>query len=109
MRFGTSYYPELIDEAEWIRDLDLMRSCGLDHLRLLDFAWTAIEPSEGVYAWEWLDRFFRSSRFWRRCCWAGCGSSVKRLRVRCVQTISGNLASPSRCSPKITRASIHQP
>ncbi len=57
MRFGTSYYPELVDESEWGRDLDLMRASGLDHLRILDFAWTAIEPREGVYAWDWLDRF----------------------------------------------------
>ncbi len=57
MRFGTSYYPELIDETEWGRDLDLMRASGLDHLRILDFAWSAIEPREGVYDWGWLDRF----------------------------------------------------
>ena len=57
MRFGTSYYPELVAEAEWPRDLTLMREHGIDHLRILDFAWTAIEPREGVYDWGWLDRF----------------------------------------------------
>lgn len=57
MRFGTSYYPELVDPAAWERDLDLMRGSGLDHLRLLDFAWSAIEPREGSHDWGWLDRF----------------------------------------------------
>ena len=57
MRWGTSYYPELIAEAEWASDLAAMQAAGIDTLRLLDFAWTAIEPSEGVYAWEWLDHF----------------------------------------------------
>ncbi len=57
MRWGTSYYPELVSESEWARDLDLMCAAGIDCLRILDFAWTAIEPREGVFTWEWLDRF----------------------------------------------------
>ena len=57
MRWGTSYYPELVDEAEWARDLDHMCAAGIDCLRILDFAWTAIEPREGCFTWEWLDRF----------------------------------------------------
>lgn len=57
MRTGVSYYPELIDESEWDRDLTLMRQCGMTIIRMLDFAWTAIEPREGCYSLEWLDRF----------------------------------------------------
>lgn len=55
--FGTSYYPELVPEAEWGRDLEVMRGAGLGCIRMLDFAWTCIEPQEGVYEWGWLDRF----------------------------------------------------
>lgn len=57
MKFGTSYYPELIDENEWSTDLTRMRNAGLGVIRMLDFAWTAIEPAEGAYTWDWLDRF----------------------------------------------------
>ncbi len=57
MRWGTSYYPELVEATEWARDLGNMRKAGIDCLRVLDFAWTAIEPQEGCYDWDWLDRF----------------------------------------------------
>jgi beta-galactosidase len=57
MRFGTSYYPEITPADEWDRDLRLMRDAGLTIVRVLDFAWTAMEPREGVYEWDWLDRF----------------------------------------------------
>ncbi|MDR3706925.1 MAG: beta-galactosidase [Capsulimonadaceae bacterium] len=57
MKIGTSYYPELIDEAEWEQDLDNMRAANLSVIRMLEFAWTAIEPREGCHDWAWLDRF----------------------------------------------------
>ncbi len=57
LELGTSYYPELVDPQEWARDLGLMKQAGLSVIRMLDFAWTAIEPREGVYTFEWLDRF----------------------------------------------------
>lgn len=57
MHWGTSYYPELVDEKEWELDLDHMKDAGIDCLRLLDFAWTAMEPREGCYEWAWIDRF----------------------------------------------------
>lgn len=57
MKFGTSYYPELTPENEWRRDLDLMCSAGLKVVRILDFAWSAIEPREGENTFDWLDRF----------------------------------------------------
>ncbi len=57
LRWGVSYYPELLDPAEWQVDLDRMLDLGIGGVRILDFAWTAIEPREGEYHWEWLDRF----------------------------------------------------
>lgn len=58
MIFGTSYYPEITPESEWERDLLAMRECGLGIVRVLEFAWSAIEPREGVYDFDWVDRFF---------------------------------------------------
>lgn len=57
VQWGVSYYPESVPEDEWARDLDHMRGAGLTCLRLLDFAWSALEPREGDYRFEWLDRF----------------------------------------------------
>jgi beta-galactosidase len=54
---GTSYYPETIDRSEWERDLDNMKNAGITLIRVLDFAWTVIEPREGIYDWKWLDEF----------------------------------------------------
>lgn len=57
MRFGVSYYPELVDEREWRRDLENMRAARFSVIRMLEFAWIAIEPREGEYDFDWLDRF----------------------------------------------------
>jgi len=54
---GVSYYPETVERSEWARDLDNMKDAGVTFIRMLDFAWTVIEQREGVYEWEWLDRF----------------------------------------------------
>lgn len=62
MRWGTSYYPELVPESEWARDLDLMRTAGLECIRMLDFAWTALEPREGELDFAWLDRFIAQAQ-----------------------------------------------
>ncbi len=55
--FGASYYPELIDECEWTGDLDNMKAAGLGLVRLLEFAWSRLEPREGEHDFAWLDRF----------------------------------------------------
>lgn len=57
MKFGVGYYPELVPADEWERDLKLMREAGMDVIRIFDFAWTALEPREGRYDFEWADRF----------------------------------------------------
>lgn len=62
MKYGVSYYPELIDESEWKKDLTRMREAGLTIIRTLDFAWTAFEPREGKYRWDWLDRFLDAAQ-----------------------------------------------
>ncbi len=62
MEFGVSYYPELISADQWGRDLDHMAEHGLAVVRFLEFAWSRFEPSEGLYDWEWLDRFLEMLR-----------------------------------------------
>lgn len=57
MLLGTSYYPEITDASEWEQDLSHMRSASMDTLRICEFAWSAMEPHEGYYQFDWLDSF----------------------------------------------------
>ncbi|MFI5835791.1 beta-galactosidase [Micromonospora sp. NPDC051300] len=54
MHFGTSYYPEHWPAERWPDDLRLMRAAGMTVVRLGDFAWSRLEPSEGDYDLDWL-------------------------------------------------------
>lgn len=56
MIFGVDYYPEQWPEARWAVDAKQMRTLGLQVVRIAEFAWSKIEPVEGVFDWGWLDR-----------------------------------------------------
>jgi len=53
---GVDYYPEHWPEARWATDARLMRDAGLQVVRLAEFAWARMEPAEGEFDWDWLDR-----------------------------------------------------
>ena len=53
---GTYYYPEHWDESQWDRDLKQIKELGFDFVHYAEFAWAQLEPSEGVYNFDWLDR-----------------------------------------------------
>lgn len=53
---GVCYYPEHWPEARWAEDARLMRECGLQIVRIGEFAWSRIEPHENTCDWNWLDR-----------------------------------------------------
>jgi beta-galactosidase len=55
-RFGTDYYPEQWDETRWEQDATLMQAAGFNVVRLAEFAWAKMEPSEGQFDFDWLDR-----------------------------------------------------
>ena len=57
MHFGVDYYPEHWHEERWEVDLGLMQKASFDTVRILEFAWSRLEPAEGDYRFEWLDRF----------------------------------------------------
>jgi beta-galactosidase len=52
---GAAWYPEQWDEATADRDLESMEAAHIHLARVAEFAWSAMEPSEGHYEWEWLD------------------------------------------------------
>jgi beta-galactosidase len=53
---GTSWYPEQWPESRWEADLTLMQKAGVRVTRLGEFAWSRMEPAEGQYDLDWLDR-----------------------------------------------------
>ena len=56
MFYGVAYYPEHWPEENWKNDARNMRACGMDGVRIGEFAWSRMEPKEGRYQFEWLDR-----------------------------------------------------
>ena len=53
---GVCYYPEHWPEEVWAEDARRMAAAGLTWVRIGEFAWSRIEPSEGRFDWGWLDR-----------------------------------------------------
>jgi beta-galactosidase len=56
MRLGVCYYPEHWPEQMWAEDARRMATIGLSRVRIGEFAWSRIEPSQGQFEWDWLDR-----------------------------------------------------
>ncbi len=53
---GTAWYPEQWPESRWNADLDLMQKADIHMVRVGEFAWSRMEPSDGVYDLDWLER-----------------------------------------------------
>jgi len=53
---GVCYYPEHWPESMWADDAKEMRELGLRYVRIGEFAWSRVEPNDGEYTFEWLDR-----------------------------------------------------
>ncbi len=53
---GAAWYPEQWPESQWDHDLSLMEAAHIDVVRVGEFAWSTMEPSEGHYDFAWLDR-----------------------------------------------------
>lgn len=56
LHLGAAYYPEHWPEERWPEDIRLMKEAGLTVVRMAEFAWSTMEPSEGQYNFDWLDR-----------------------------------------------------
>ncbi len=55
MYVGVDYYPEHWPKERWATDARLMRKAGFNVVRLAEFNWVNMEPSEGVYDFSLLD------------------------------------------------------
>jgi beta-galactosidase len=56
LHLGVAYYPEQWLEQRWPEDIPLMRSAGVTVVRMAEFAWSTLEPAQGEFHFEWLDR-----------------------------------------------------
>ncbi len=54
--FGVDYYPDQTSESLWQQDAAEMQAYGVTSVRIAEFAWALMEPSEGVYHFDWLHR-----------------------------------------------------
>jgi beta-galactosidase len=53
---GAAWYPEQWPESQWEPDLELMEAAHIHLVRVGEFAWSTMEPEEGQYKFEWLER-----------------------------------------------------
>ncbi len=53
---GAAWYPEQWPETRWDTDLELMQKAHLHMVRLGEYTWSRIEPAEGQYDFDWLER-----------------------------------------------------
>ncbi len=54
--FGGDYNPEQWPQEVWAEDVALMRQAGVTMVSLGVFAWSHLEPEEGRFTFDWLDR-----------------------------------------------------
>jgi beta-galactosidase len=52
---GVCDYPEHVPWDQWKKYPARQREMGLTYVRIAEFAWSKIEPSEGFFDWQWLD------------------------------------------------------
>jgi beta-galactosidase len=57
LTMGVCYYPEHWDESLWEEDLSRMKASGISVIRIAEFAWNFFEPEEGVFTFDFFDRF----------------------------------------------------
>lgn len=53
--FGAAYYPEDWDHSVMQEDIQLMHEAGMNVVRIGEFAWSSMEPSDGEICFDWLD------------------------------------------------------
>ena len=54
--YGCDYNPDQWPEDTWDEDIRLMTKAGVNVVALAVFSWSRIEPSQGVFDFDWLDR-----------------------------------------------------
>jgi len=58
---GAAWYPEQWPESRGDTDLALMEAAHIHFVRVGEFAWSRMEPSEGNFQVDWLNRAIRAA------------------------------------------------
>jgi beta-galactosidase len=56
---GVSYYPEHWPKERWPEDIRLMKEAGIQAVRIVELAWSFLEPEDGRFEFGWVDDFIR--------------------------------------------------
>lgn len=59
---GTAWYPEQWPESRWDTDLGLMQQAHIRFVRVAEFAWSTMEPADGQFQLDWLERAINLAR-----------------------------------------------
>lgn len=62
IQFAVDWYPEQWDESLWEADCRRMKEMGAGIVRIGEFAWADMEPEEGKYTFDWLDRAIETAK-----------------------------------------------
>ncbi len=52
---GVYYYPEQWPREDWEKDIRKMKSMGMHHVHMAEFAWIHMEPRDHEFDFDWLD------------------------------------------------------
>jgi len=55
VKIGVDYYPEHWEKTEWEKDIALMKETGVSVVRIGEFAWSVLEPSDGNFDFSLFD------------------------------------------------------
>ena len=61
LSLGAAWYPEQWPESRWDADLALMEKAHVTFVRITEFAWSTMEPSEGRYDLTWVEHAIRAA------------------------------------------------
>lgn len=56
MPIGAYYYPEHWSADQWERDINKIAALGFEFTHFAEFAWAKMEPENGKFNFEWLDK-----------------------------------------------------
>lgn len=56
LTIGVYYYPEAWPESQWGRDMQNIHKLGMEFVHMGEFAWYFMEPTEGNYQFDWLEK-----------------------------------------------------
>ncbi len=58
---GVAYYPEQFENVNISKDFSIMKSKGIEIVRIGEFMWSDLEKSEGTYDFSIIDECFRAA------------------------------------------------